>query len=228
MAQPITSERAPSADPRYSVVITDQLLRRPVRAHDNAAELAAMQQVVALVAQRPADAIARFLDITLELCDAGSAGLSILVDQPGGTRAFHWDCLSGAFERFSGGTTPVDFSPCGLCIAAGKAILVERPARVFTYLHDAAPAIVEGLIVPLYDGRGVALGTLWVVSHDEHRRFDARTARQMGDLAALLALAIRLRAEDAKLEALLDRLRPAGSGAPKPALSVAAPAAQRD
>lgn len=229
MAHTVPDTLPSAADRRQSVVITDQLLRRPVREDDKAAELAAMQDVLALVAQRPSDAIARFLNITLGLCDAGSAGLSLLVDQPGGQRVFHWDCLKGAFEPFSGGTTPVDFSPCGLCLEAGKAILVERPARVFTYFHQANPPIVEGLIVPLYDDRRVPLGTLWVVSHDEQRRFDAGTARQMGALACLLALAIRLRSEDAKLETLLGRLRPTGrDAASAPVVATARPASRTD
>jgi GAF domain-containing protein len=53
------------------------------------------------------------------------------------------------------------------------------------------PAIVEGLVLPVqFDG--IALGTLWVVSHDEERKFDAEDVRIMSALAYFTVAALRL------------------------------------
>jgi len=52
------------------------------------------------------------------------------------------------------------------------------------------PAI-EGLIVPLYDTGRQPLGTLWIVSHEEGRSFDATDARVMEQLAVQLVLALK-------------------------------------
>jgi two-component sensor histidine kinase len=101
--------------------------------------------------------------------------------------------MTGAFAKYIGGTTPGHFSPCGLCLSNHHTILVDRPGRVFTYFNEAEPAIVEGLIVPLYDTGKRAIGTLWVVSHEPGAKFDPTDARVMEQLAVQLVLAIKLR-----------------------------------
>ena len=201
-----TSPARPPADPR-SMLITEELDRRPPRAVDLSAEVEAMHRLTGIVAANPQDAINRFLDITLTICGAGSAGLSLLADGPDGSRIFRWDAIRGEFAQYTGGSTPAEFSPCGLCLEAGRTILIERPERIFTYFASARPAIVEELIVPLYDAGRRAIGTLWIVCHDEACRFDGETARQMEQLAPLLVLAIRMRREDAKLASTLDTLQ---------------------
>ena len=208
-----TSPAGLPADPR-SMLITDELDRRPPRAVDLSAEVEAMHRLTGIVAANPQDTINRFLDITMTICDAGSAGLSLLADGPDGSRVFQWDAIRGEFADYTGGSTPADFSPCGLCLEAGRTILIERPERIFTYFASASPAIVEGLIVPLYDAGHRAIGTLWIICHDEDCRFDGETARQMEQLAPLLVLAIRMRRDDAKLASMLDKLQRRVSGRP--------------
>ncbi|WP_305097925.1 histidine kinase dimerization/phosphoacceptor domain -containing protein [Croceibacterium aestuarii] len=175
------------------LLITPELYRREARPADLRAELNAYRELSTLMDVGPAKAIDRFLELALELCPAaGSAGLSELVSGEGG-EAFEWTAMNGAFAPHVGGTTPRDFSPCGLCLDRHHTILVERPARVFTYFDEAQPAICEGLIVPLYDTGKQPLGTLWIVSHVEDRCFDPTDARIMEQLAVQLVLAIKLR-----------------------------------
>jgi two-component sensor histidine kinase len=69
---------------------------------------------------------------------------------------------------------------------------VARPARVFDYFNQAHIAIVEGLVVPLYDTGRVPLGTIWIVSHDEDRRFDGNDVRVLEQLAIQLVLALKV------------------------------------
>jgi two-component sensor histidine kinase len=176
------------------LLTTPELYRRPPRAASLEMELDAYRELSALMAVDPQLAIQRFLDLALELCPAsGSAGLSELGTDDSGGQIFRWTAMSGALAPYLGGTTPRDFSPCGLCLDHHHAILVDRPARLFDYFRSAEPEIVEGLIVPLYDTGKRPLGTLWVVSHRDADRFDATDARVMEQLAVQLVLAIKLR-----------------------------------
>lgn len=176
------------------LLITPELERRPARPASPETELNAYRELSVLMTEDAQRAVDRFLDLALELCPAaGSSGLSEIARNAAGEEIFLWTALAGAYARFVGGSTPRNFSPCWLCLERKRTVLVDRPARVFDYLADADPPIVEGLIVPLYDGGGEALGTLWVASHDPARRFDATDARVMEQLAVQLVLALKLR-----------------------------------
>ena len=143
----------------------------------------------------PDAAVQRFLELAVELCDAGSAGWSRLGHNDTGEEIFWWDALAGEFSPFVGGTTPRNFSPCGLCLDAGKTVLVSRPARVFTYFDDVDVPIAEALIVPVYGANGAPLGTIWVVHHTD-AKFDANDARVMEELAVQLELALKIMGDD--------------------------------
>jgi two-component sensor histidine kinase len=186
------------------ILVTPRLYRRRARPAALEAELAAYHELSSLMALDPVMAIQRFLDLAIQLCPAaGSAGLSEIGEDDDGQPIFKWTMMSGAFAPYVGGTTPRNFSPCGLCLDNHHTILVERPARVFDYFNQAEPPIVEGLIVPLYDTGKRPLGTLWVTSHDRQHRFDATDARIMEQLAVQLVLAIKLRRK-AKIAAQLE------------------------
>ena len=183
------------------VLATEAMLARPRKAPDLAAEVAAFREVSALTAADPARAVQRFLELALVLCGAGSSGLSVLAEDDKGEPVFRWDALAGAFAPYAGGTTPRHFSPCGLCLDRDETILVSRPARVFRYFAAAEPEIAEGLIVPVRSADGAPLGTLWVVHHDEHGRFDGEDARVMEELAVQMTLALGLLREAAERDA---------------------------
>lgn len=176
------------------MLITPELYRRPLRAASLEAELNAFRELSELMTIDPNAAISRFLDLALELCPiAGSAGLSELRRNEQGEEEFVWTAMSGAYAPFVGGTTPRHFSPCGLCLDAHHTILIDRPARLFSYFDAANPPIVEGLVVPIYDTGKRPLGTIWVVSHRQGDAFDATDARIMEQLAVQLVLGIKLR-----------------------------------
>ncbi|HYG27323.1 MAG TPA: HWE histidine kinase domain-containing protein, partial [Caulobacteraceae bacterium] len=183
-----------TADPLTpaDLLVTDELARRPHKDADLAGEVAAFHDLAAITLDSPQRALQRFMELAIALTGAGSAGLS-LVDQ--GAGEFVWEVLAGVYAEHVGGRTPLDFSPCGLCLGEAKTILIDRPARIFDYFNAVTPGIVEGLIVPLYDTGRRELGTLWVVSHDEGTRFCATDARIMEQLAVQLVLALKRRDE---------------------------------
>ena len=184
------------------LLITHNLYRRRARPAPLQAEVRAYHELSTLMASDAVAAIQRFLEFALELCPAaGSAGLSELGEEDG-QPVFRWTAMAGAFALYVGGTTPRDFSPCGLCLDNHHTVLVDRPYRLFTYFNEASPPITEGLIVPLYDTGKRPIGTLWVTSHTA-AKFDPTDARVMEQLAVQLVLAIKLRRK-AKILAQLE------------------------
>lgn len=186
------------------LLVTDRLRTRLARSGDLRAELEAFRELSVLTARDPGRAVQRFLELAIELCPAaGSAGLSELERSDEGDALFRWTALAGELAPYVGGTTPREFSPCGLCLSQRSTILVERPARVFAYFEEAHVPIVEGLIVPLYDADGEPLGTLWVTSHsDQVRGFDSTDARVMERLAAQLLLSMKLQRLNLRVQAV--------------------------
>lgn len=172
------AERSSVLEPA-DLLITDELDLRPRSATDPVAENRAMGALAREMLDRPERLLKRLVEIGLELCDAGSAGVSLLQAKPDGGTVFHWAALAGAFAPHEGGSTPRDFSPCGMCLDRNAPILVSYPARVFTYFNGASRFIVEGLILPLYGAGREPLGTIWVVAHDEQRKFDRTTVETM-------------------------------------------------
>ena len=174
------------------ILVTGELRRRLAHDPDYPAEIAALHMLARCLAAQPDAMLARLLETALALCDAGSAGLSLLEHSATG-ELFRWPHLAGALASYAGGSTPRSFSPCGVCLERGSPQLFSYPGRYFTYFQDASPEIVEGLVIPL-SWNGEALGTIWIVSHDEARRFDGEDVRVMESLASFTAAALCVRA----------------------------------
>lgn len=189
-----------TAEPAVSlqdVLCTPLLVERPLPPRDIVAEHAALIDLISHSASGSPQLLERLVAVAVELCDAGSAGVSLLEPDPAkGEGIFRWVAMAGEYQGYVGGTTPEFFSPCGTCLALGSAQLYRYPARLFTYLADATPAIVEGLVIPLCSGAGFQ-GTIWIVSHEESRRFTARDVEVMTSLAAFTSSTLALqRARD--------------------------------
>jgi two-component sensor histidine kinase len=198
--------RLTAVPPPPDVLITQLLRNRPARDPDLAQEVRAFHELSTLIMRSPDQAVQHFLNLALELCQAGSAGVSLLEMHEDGTTQFRWIALAGEFASYVGGTTPRHHSPCGLCLDQGATILVSQPARAFEYFNTAHVPIIEGLIVPLYDTGRQPLGTLWIVSHEEGRSFDATDARVMEQLAAQLVLALKWQMETTEAEGKIAHL----------------------
>jgi GAF domain-containing protein len=158
--------------------------------HDLHAEIAAFDELAQVTAAEPHRTLQALIDAVLGLYGAGSAGLSVLRPGSCGHMDFVWEAVSGALAAHQGDGTPRDFSPCGLCLDIGTAVVLARPERVFTYLARVQPTIFQALIVPLYDDDHAPLGALWVVHHDPVARFGVDDVSIIERLAAPLALAL--------------------------------------
>jgi signal transduction histidine kinase len=125
----------------------------------------------------------------MELCHAETAGIS-LIEQYEGQTVFRWRALAGKFAAYLGGMTQRDFSPCGIVVDGGQTQLFSDPGRYYPYLQ-VQPPIVEVLLLPFFVA-GEARGTIWLMAHDEQRKFDAEDVRILSSLAEFTSAAYQV------------------------------------
>ncbi|RKE68350.1 hypothetical protein DFP91_4727 [Pseudorhodoplanes sinuspersici] len=119
------------------VFITNQLERRPPPRPITFGK-SSLQDLAGLMANHHSDVLPRLIQLAPEICDADSAGVSVL----DGT-VFRWLALQGKLAVFEGATTPRDHSPCGVCLDNRNAILMERPERVYEWIREANITVPE-------------------------------------------------------------------------------------
>ena len=172
------------------ILITSELTRRRPRAPDYASENCALVAFAQEMAVNPCNLLQMLVDKALDLCRAGTAGISVLKTDADG-EYLAWEALSGVLTPYIRSHTPRHFSPCGTTLERNAPQLFSYPARYFTYFAQAKAPIVEGLVIPIYvDGR--PHGTMWIMAHDDKRHFDAEDVRLMTSLAAFASAALQL------------------------------------
>ena len=133
------------------------------------------------------EALQRLAECAMALCDGQSAGISLLDAEH---ETFRWPAVVGDWCGYVGGGTPREFGPCGTVLDRGAAQLFTHPERHFEYIAAIKPVIEEALLVPLRIDEAM-IGTIWVISHDVERRFDAEDLRALTRLAEFAATAYR-------------------------------------
>ena len=185
--------------PLESVLCTEELKRRPSRPPDYQAENQALLALAQELTNSPGSVLQRLVDIALELCRGHSAGISLLEEAgPPGSLSprgnhFRWHAVAGQWAPLVWNTTtPRDYGPCGTVLDRNSTLLFSNAHRYYTQFAGVDPLLVEGLLVPFHvDGQ--AVGTVWVVAHDETRKFDAEDQRLLESLATFAATAYQAR-----------------------------------
>jgi GAF domain len=167
MTDPLIAPRV--AEEVISAVSIAELSRRPSRPPDYLAENRALVALAQKLATSPDDVLQKLAETALSLCRAHSSGLSLLEDEDN-RENFHWRAIAGEWASHVGGGTPREFGPCGTVLDRNVPLLFSHPERDFPYLGKVVPLLEEALLVPFYLG-GEAVGTIWVVLHDESRLF---------------------------------------------------------
>jgi two-component sensor histidine kinase len=152
------------------------------------------------MANNPSLVLPTFVDLAIDLCGAVAGGISIYEKE---SEVFRWHHLRGTLERFTGATTPRNYSPCGITLDNGAPILVQKPERVYSWLVDAGVSLPECLLVPLYVGETEPLGTLWIVSEDVGH-FNGDHADTMQELAGFTAIALQMIRSEDRLRVALE------------------------
>lgn len=184
------------------VFITDKLHRRAPKKTDYLQEKLALQDLAMRMADQPEEVLPRFVDLAMEMAGGVSAGLSLYEEQPA-PGVFRWQYLRGALAQFNGATTPRNLSPCGITLDINAPVLAQHPERVYGWISDANIVVPEVLLVPLYLGDKVPLGTLWIVS-DREEHFDCGHARVLTELAAFVGIALRMLRSEQRLHRTLE------------------------
>ncbi|MEO8754996.1 MAG: PAS domain S-box protein [Casimicrobiaceae bacterium] len=176
-------EHVPQVADLESVITTDELERRPSRPPNHAAENSALVGLAQAMASSPQSILKKLADVALDLCRAQSAGISLLEEDG---KNFCWPAVAGEWTSQVGGGTPREFGPCGTVLDRNAAQLMSHPERHFPYIGAVTPLIEEVLLIPFYV-EGKAVGTIWVISHEQGRRFDAEDLRIMNKLGTFAA-----------------------------------------
>jgi transcriptional regulator with GAF, ATPase, and Fis domain len=165
------------------VYITDQLFDRGGEQVDRTLAKVAVHDIARQMANSPSQVLPTLVDMAIQLCGAVAGGISIYEEEGD---VFRWHHLRGALERFTGATTPRDYSPCGITLDNKSVVLVQKPERAYSWLVDAGVSLPECLLVPLYVGNTEPLGTLWIVSEDEEHFSEAHaeTMKELGGFTA--------------------------------------------
>lgn len=182
----------PGWQPLERVLIDDELASRHARAPDHEAENRMLVRLARELAKPEGDILDLLSTAALRLCEAGSAGISLL-ELDGGRVVFRWHSIAGALAHLEGGSIARDASPCGIVIDSHRPRLMARPECHFQALAGLAPAVHEALLIP-FTMLDQDVGTVWVVSHDPRRRFDAEDRRLMTSLSGFASAAFTLRA----------------------------------
>src|SRR6185436_17628819 len=122
---------------------------------------------------------------------ANSAGISLLEEEGGlGPKGkyFRWHAVAGQWAPLVWNTTtPRDNGPCGTVLDRNVPLLFTNAHLHYTQFAGVYPLLVEGLLVPFYVN-DQAVGTVWIVAHDDDRKFDAEDRRLLESLATFAAM----------------------------------------
>jgi PAS domain S-box-containing protein len=172
-----------------TVLITEELSRRSPRTANLKAENDALRTLAQQLVEHPQTILKTLVTLAKDLCQAGTAGVSLLETSSSSEAIFRWVAIAGELEQYEQGTIPRHFSPCGVCLERQSPQLYAHPARYFTHLQAIKPLAVEALVMPLIAGKQ-PLGAIWILSHNPQRQFDAEDVRVMSSLADFTAAAL--------------------------------------
>jgi GAF domain-containing protein len=166
--------------PLELILCTEELNRRPSRAPDYQADSRALVALAQALADSPRTILQTMAEKMLEVFQCDSAGFSLLTKDG---KNFYWPAIVGMWQPHIGGGTPRNFGPCGDVLDCNRPLLFSHWERRYPYLLAAMPVAEEGLLVPFYvDGK--AVGTIWVIAHNDRRKFDAEDMRQLVSLGS--------------------------------------------
>ena len=172
------------------IITTRELERRVTRPPDHQSESEALVTLMRVLKEPGANVLQAVAETALGLCGAHSAGISI-AEHDGGEPVFRWHAAAGAWSKFLGRTIPRHASPCEVVLERNAPLLMAYPERCFIFPLAGVPPLAEVLLVP-FAIAGETVGTLWVIAHDGHRRFDREDLRILQMLSEVAALALQI------------------------------------
>jgi PAS domain S-box-containing protein len=183
------------------------LAQRPSRAPDYKLENEALLALTDAVARRSEDILQTLCEHAMHVCDAGSAGISMLVaGRDRSADQFTWTTIVGELAHHVGGGLSFDASPCGQVITRNVSLLFDDPQSHFPATADLQPRVFQALLAPFHVDKQ-PIGTVWVLSHSPQRQFDREDQRRLVSLSHFAAAAHQLRVADASLKEAQRRVQ---------------------
>ena len=189
--------------PLTAVIATDELTRRPARPANSESLCRTLVSLALETANRPESVLQRIAESALMLCQAHSAVLSFLEEENSG-QVIRWHGAAGEYAPFFSRTFPRESCPCRTALDSNTLQLMVYPDRHGGYFDHVCPPIVEALFAPIHVN-GEAVGALWVMSQDEHRRFDSEDGRILSSLGEFAAAQYQLTSSLRELQEALER-----------------------
>jgi len=174
-----------------------EFAQRRHAAHDTAREIEAIQRLAHVFATHPQQILNELVSLSMALCGADGAGITLEEPSPDGDTQFRWIETTGSYAPFLGAVLPRHFSPCGTCLARSQPQLFRVSKLYLDTIGVNAPPVTDGLLIPwqVDDTRG----TLWIIAHHSFALFDSQDYRILQSLADFAAIAVRYQTNQQKL-----------------------------
>lgn len=174
-----------------AVDIRLELAARGSRPRDYEREAIAFALLGQNIAEDPRGMFQRVAHLAVQLCDADTAGVSVLDGD-----LLRREAVVGARASMQGTTAARADSPCGICVERNEAQLLRHSEPRFPAAAGELP-FVETMLVPFHD-HGSPVGTVWASIHQPDRKFDLGDERTLHGLAQFVSAAWQLwRAQEA-------------------------------
>jgi len=167
--------------------ISEYLRDRPASPIGLEAAMAAFDSLARELSKADGNVLQLLVETAIGLCGAHSAGVSV-IELDGADKVFRWRAVAGRWAKYLMGSMPRGASPCGIVVDRRAAQLMPKPEIYFPAMLAAEPLASEALLVP-FEVLGETVGTVWVVSHDDHCRFHSEHLRIMQRLSHFAAAA---------------------------------------
>jgi hypothetical protein len=170
---------------------------RKLHPRDAIRQMRALQRLSRSFVESPDTILQELVNIAVDLCEAESAGISIVKPDATDDSFYNWVAAAGDYEPFFNAMLPKYPSACGLCLERGEPQHFRVSKRFFDILGVEAPLVKDGLLLPWYEGE--TRGTIFVMSHTLDTAFDSDDVLMMRTLADFAAMAMRNRRQQEQL-----------------------------
>lgn len=170
------------------VLINEQLNLRPVHSTCADTEINSLRNLAQTFLTDPSELMDATVATVCELCNADSAGITVIDMLPDGSERLRWVATAGRIQEAGLHMLPRGHSPCGTVLDRKAPQLFSHPRRFFTYI-DESWHLVEALLVPWQVGSTIR-GTLWAMIQNDSNKFDREDLRMLQTLVVFAGVAV--------------------------------------
>jgi GAF domain-containing protein len=171
--------------------------KRNLHERDAVRQMNGLARLTRAFVENPDNILQELVDTAVELCEADSAGISVVKPDATDESYYNWVAAAGEYSPFFNAMLPRYPSACGICLERGEVQHFRVTKRFFDILGVEAAPILDGLLLPWFEGD--TQGTIFVMSHKNHEAFDANDVKLMRTLADFAAMAMRNKRQQAQL-----------------------------